>query len=88
MNVMDLLRQVGQGALTFDDVKAQIQAGSFTGHQLTEGDWDAVWSRAEAGPDDDDVPAAVHAATYAKYISKAQGQQLIDIWTAKASASK
>ncbi len=85
MNVLTLLRAVGRGETTFDDVLKKIHAATFTGRQATRGDWGAVWDRAEEGPGDDDVPEAVHTATYAGYITKEQGKQLLDIWTAKVT---
>lgn len=87
MNIRQQLRAIGSGVVTFDDVKAQFETATFTTRQPTRGDWGAVWARAEEGPDDDDVPEAVHSATYAKHITKQQGQQLLDIYKRKVSPS-
>lgn len=85
MNLAQLLRAVGRGEISFDDVKAQLEKATVTTRQPTRGDWGDVWARAEEVDDPDDIPEAVASATYAGNISKDQGAQLLAIYRQKVA---
>jgi predicted membrane-bound spermidine synthase len=79
VNVREKLRALGRGECTFDQVKAEFERATFTVRQPTQGDWGAVWARAEE-VDDTDVPEVIAGAEFARQITKEQGAELRQIY--------
>ncbi|MGV0807043.1 hypothetical protein [Mycolicibacterium setense] len=80
MDVYRAIQQLRSGAITFDELKAQFEAATFTVRQPTRGDWGAVYQRAEEGPDDTDAPSQLYAAESAGIITQAQQDELFAIY--------
>jgi hypothetical protein len=87
MNIATALRQLASGAITFDELKAQFEQATFKVRQPTQGDWGAVWQRADDLPDDYDVPEALVSAAYARRITVEQRDQLMEIYRRRVMAA-
>jgi hypothetical protein len=83
MDVDAAVREFTSGTITFDELKAQFEAATFTVWQPTEGDWGAVYARADEGIDNTDVPSILDKFTYAGSLSADQEAQLLEIYRRK-----
>ncbi|HEY7051788.1 MAG TPA: hypothetical protein VH496_06585, partial [Mycobacterium sp.] len=79
MNVRKALDELAYGDLTYDDLKAQFRAATFTVPQLSD-DPAERWQQAEELPLDDDVPSLLASATFARTITRKQEDELLRIY--------
>lgn len=85
-DVADKLRAVARGELSFDALKAQFEAATFTVRQPTKGGWGAVWLRAEEDMHDDDIPHLLATAKFARQVSPAQYETLMGVYLRRLAA--
>lgn len=73
------LDDLGRGDLTFDALIRHFEQATFRLPPRPK-DWGEVYLRAEEGPHDDDVPAHLNSAKFARLISQRQYDTLISIY--------